>query len=327
MTQVDDSVRAYLSPPAQQLFDDIVTQKALGASAHIKMISQMIRDLCLSAHARNESAENLNVRIRQLADFFMKTRGEASQAISNALLIMTNGSSQQINQDIYAYMNFVLKKLDDFEKSNQSNLELINQYAQCVLSKMNSILLFDYSSTVGKMIETCDHPLEIFVAESRAFDGGKPYVSPALKGHHKVHFIPDVAIYFYLKQCDGVFIGAETYYADGTVFNTVGAEMVASLCNSFDVPFYVLTTLIKVDMRSIYGFIKPRLMLDLRKKMLDALDDQIKDQIDYSCPEVVEIPPRLITALITEAGIVPPSAMFPLSMNYYKEIGGLHKNA
>ena len=327
MTQIDDSVRAYLSPPAQQLFDDIVTQRVLGASAHIKMISQMIRDLCSSARAQNESAENLNLRIHQLADFFMKTRGEASQAISNAILMMTNGSNQQKSQDVESYINFVLKKIDDFEKSNRSNLDLINQYAQYVLAKMNSILLFDYSSTVGKMIETCDHPLEIFIAESRAFDGGKPYVSSALKGQHKIHFIPDVAIYFYLKQCDGVFIGAETYYADGTVFNTVGAEMVASLSDSFDVPFYVLTTLIKIDMRSIYGFSKPCLMLNLRTKLLVDLDPQIRDQIDYSCPEVVAISPKLITAFITEAGIVPPSAMFQLSTNYYKEIGGIHKNA
>jgi ribose 1,5-bisphosphate isomerase len=221
----------------------------------------------------------------------------------------------------------VLQKIDGFEQGNKQNLELINQYAQGVLSNMDAILLFDYSSTVGRMVETCNHPLELFIAESRALDGGRPYVSQALKGHHKVHFIPDAAIHFYLKQCDAAFIGAETYYSDGRVINTVGAEMVASLCNTFDVPFYVLTTLIKVDMRPMYGFIRPPLMLDLREKISLDLDHQIQNQIDYSCPEVVEIPSKLITAFITEAGIVPPSAMFQLSANYFKEIGRIHQNA
>jgi len=327
MTGVDDSIRAYLSSNAQNLFDDIATQRVLGASAHIKMISQMIRDLCSTARVQNETPDNLNMKIHQLAEFFIKTRGEASQAISNAIDIMTNGANDQTSRDIDTYIEFVFQKIDTFEQDNKQNLELINQYAQCVLSGMTSILLFDYSSTVGRMVETCNHPLEIFIAESRALDGGRPYLSQALKGHHKVHFIPDAAIYFYLKHCDGVFIGAETYYTDGKVFNTVGAEMVASLCNIFNVPFYVLTTLIKVDMRPMYGFIKPPLMLDLREKISLDLDHQTKDQIDYSCPEVVEIPPKLITAFITEAGIVPPSAMFQLSTNYFKEIGRIHKNA
>ena len=327
MTRVDDSIRAYLSSDAQKLFDDIVTQRVLGASAHIKMISQMIRDLCSTARVQNETPDSLNARIHQLADYFIKTRGEASQAITNAIVIMTNGSSDQVSPDIDTYIEFVLRKIDNFEQDNKQHLELINQYAQCVLSSMKSILLFDYSSTVARMIETCDHQLEIFIAESRALDGGRPYVSQALKGHHKVHFIPDAAIYFYLKQCDGVFIGAETYYTDGRVFNTVGTEMVASLSNTYHVPFYVLTTLIKVDMRPMYGFIKPSLILDLREKISLDVEDHIKDQIDYSCPEVVEIPPKLITAFITEAGIVSPSAMFQLSTNYFKEIGRIHKNA
>jgi ribose 1,5-bisphosphate isomerase len=327
MTKVDDSIRAHLSAGAQELFDDIVTQKVLGASAHIKMITQMIRDLCSTARVESETPDSLNMKIHQLAEFFIKTRGEASQAITNAIVIMTNGANDQTGLDIDTYIEFVFQKIDAFEQGNKQNLELINQYAQCVLSSMTSILLFDYSSTVGKMIETCNHPLEIFIAESRALDGGRPYLSQALKGHHKVHFIPDAAIYFYLKQCDGVFIGAETYYTDGKVFNTVGAEMVASLCNTLNVPFYVLTTLIKVDMRPMEGFIKLPLMLDLREKILLDLDHQIKDQIDHSCPEVVEIPPKLITAFITEAGMVPPSAIFQLSTNYSKEIGRIHKNA
>ena len=83
------------------------------------------------------------------------------------------------------------------------------------------------------MIETCNHPLEIFIAESRALDGGKPYVLRLLKAI--IRFILSrIQLYiFHLRQCDGVFIGAETYYSDGRVINTVGTEMVASVCNVF----------------------------------------------------------------------------------------------
>jgi ribose 1,5-bisphosphate isomerase len=321
MAHLDGSIRASLSPNAQQLFDDIVCQKVLGASSHIRMIAQMMRDLCSTAQAQKESPASLNAKIHQLADFFKETRGEASQAITNALVMMIHGSDDEADCDLDSLVALILHNIEDFEILNKRNLELINQYALSVLSRMNSILLFDYSSTVGKMIETCDHPLEILIAESRAFDGGKPYLSPALKGHHRVHFIPDVAMYHYLKGCDGVFIGSETYYADGRVFNTVGTEMVALLCNALDVPFYVLTTLIKIDIRSIYGYVKPPLMLNLRDRISPHFDPPIKAEIDYSCPELVEIPSKFVTAFITEEGIVPPSAMFHLSTHYLKKVG------
>jgi ribose 1,5-bisphosphate isomerase len=102
--------------------------------------------------------------------------------------------------------------------------------------------------------------------------------------------------------------------------------MVASLCNAFNVPFYVLTTLLKADMRPMHGFTKPLLMLDLQEKFLLDLDHQINDQIDYACPEVVEIPPKWITSFITEVGIVPPSAMFQLSTHYFQKIRRIHTN-
>ncbi len=327
MIHLDDSIRAALSPDGQRLFDDIATQRILGASAHIRMIAQMIRDLCASAQAQGESAASLHAKIQQLCAYFNKTRGEASQAITNALKMMTNGSEAQLDRSLEVYIAWIDQKIDDFERTNKHNLELINQYAQCLLMKMNSVLLFDYSSTVGKMIETCDHPLEVYIPESRAFDGGKPYVSQAIRGHHKAHFIPDAAMYYFLKQCDAAFIGAETYYADGMAFNSVGSEMVAALCHLLNVSFYVLTTLIKIDIRSLYGYTKPTLLLNLREKLLPGVDPKIKEQVDYACPEIVEIPAKWISAYITEAGIVPPSAMYQLSTNYLREIGVLNGHA
>jgi len=324
---IDASIRDVLSKDAQKLFDDIVTQKVLGASTHIKMISQMIQDLCSTAHRNNELPDSLNAKIHKLANFFIQTRGEASQAITNAMNIMIEGSDDQTQGDLNSFIEHILQNIVSFEKTNRHNLELVNQYAQSVLSRMHAILLFDYSSTVGTMLETCDHSLEVFIAESRSFDGGRPYVQQSLRGQHKVHFIPDAAIYHYLKHCDGVFIGSETHYADGKVFNTIGSELVAHLCKIFDVPFYVLTTLIKIDIRSIYGYIKRPLMLNLRDKISPNFDDETKDQIDFSCPELVEIPSKFVTAFITEVGIVPPSAIFQLSTEYLKRNGENSKHA
>lgn len=321
MTEVNGRIREELSADAKKLFDDIVTQKVLGASSHIRMISQMIRDLCASAQLKKESTTELNIKIHQLADFFIESRGEASQAITNAINILIKDMDAQVTKNLDTFNTQIEQNIADFEKTNKHNLELVNQYAQSVLASMKSILLFDYSSTVGKMVETCNHQLEVFIAESRAWDGGKPYIEQVLRGKHKVHFIPDAAIYHYLQNCDGVFIGSETYYADGKVFNTIGTEMVAALCNLMDVPFYVLTTLIKIDFRAVHGHIKKQLLLNLKTRIAPGVSDDIIEKLDFSCPEIVEVPAKHITAFITEKGIVPPTAIFPLSVDYLKKLG------
>jgi ribose 1,5-bisphosphate isomerase len=148
MLKVNDSIRAYLSPEAQKSFYDIVSQRILGASSHIKMISRMIRDLCSTARIQNESAGSLNAKIHQLAEFFIRTGGEASQAITNAIFIMIKGSDDQSARGLYVFFNNILINIEDFEKSNKRQLELINQFAQSLLSRMKSILLFDYSSSL-----------------------------------------------------------------------------------------------------------------------------------------------------------------------------------
>lgn len=318
---IDYSARQVLSKKAQVLFDDITEQRVLGASAHIKMICTMFEDICNHARLRSASAENTIQDISRIADFFKKTRGEASQAISNAIHLITQDLNH--HHDLDGLIECVNRNIASFEQTNQRNLDLINEYALSLVDGMQSILLFDYSSTVGRLMKSAGsrsgqkgNSLEIFIPESRVLDGGKPYLHKNLLGDHKIRFIPDIAIYHYLKNCDGVFIGAETYYTDGRVFNTVGSEMIAYLCKQFNVPFYVLTTLIKIDIRAVYGYQKPMIMLDLKERIAGHFDEELKSRVDFTCPEFVEIPSEYITAFVTEKGILPTSALFHLEREY-----------
>ena len=76
--------------PTQSLvpFESIVTQEVLGASNHIRMIGEMMEDIIEDSVSKNDSAVDMVARIRRLTDYFIQTRGEASQAISNAIYIM-----------------------------------------------------------------------------------------------------------------------------------------------------------------------------------------------------------------------------------------------
>ena len=62
--------------------------------------------------------------------------------------------------------------------------------------------------------------------------------------HLKVHFIADAAMLTVIRKIDAVLIGAETFYPDGSAFNTVGSDLLAEISDLYDVPYYVLTCLL-----------------------------------------------------------------------------------
>jgi len=323
MKKPDLSVREKLSFGGQKLFDDVAFQRVLGASAHISIISDMIRDICTQSKSKNVPTNKIIEDVHRLTDFFINTRGNASQAISNAIYIMINGIDDFQNADTNSLIEIINDNIENFQQTNNKNLEKVSRYTLSILAKMNTILLFDYSSTVGNVVEKCENKLEILIPESRVLDGGKPYIGKSLSGHHKTHFIPDSAIFHYLNTCDGAFIGSETFYPDGRVFNTLGSEMVAYLCNQLNVPFYVLTTLLKMDVRALYGYHKTPTIINLKELIAPDMSREIIDGVDFSCPELIDIPAKNITAFITEEGIVPPSAIYQICKKYMKNIKGI----
>ncbi|MCB6288780.1 hypothetical protein LI276_22125, partial [[Clostridium] scindens] len=87
------------------------------------------------------------------------------------------------------------------------------------------------SSSVEAFLRKINGPKRIYIPESRVINGGAPFVQPCLEAGHQIHFIPDASMMYYMKSCDGVFMGAESIYPDGTGFNTTGSDIVGLLCD------------------------------------------------------------------------------------------------
>lgn len=121
---------------------------------------------------------------------------------------------------------------------------------------MTTIFVYDYSSTVEKFLRGLaehERKIRIYIAESRIIDGGLPFVKVCQKAGHHIKFIPDASMMYYIKDCDAAFMGAETFYPDGTGFNTTGSDIVGLLCSYYKIPLYFLTPMIKLDIRPVTG--------------------------------------------------------------------------
>lgn len=300
-------MKAFLSPEAAEKFDDVNLQRVLGASTHIRLIGDLFLDI--DEHIADRASAK--AAVSEIARHFTETRGASSQAISNAIAMMTAADDIRVG-------------VEQYRADSEKNAEIVRSYYSCVLKDKKSLMLFDYSSTVAaaaKIGRELGISFDCYIPESRGLDGGRPYVEPFLRKGHKVHFFPDAAIYHFIQKCDICLIGSETFYPDGTCFNTVGSELAAMLCHSFRIPFCVPTPMIKVDMRALQGYAKPPIIDDHKEKLSAGWDADVRDRVDFLCPELVPIPPEYITMYITEKGILPPWAIYPAAVEYAEKLG------
>lgn len=255
MTINEAEARAALPESAVASFDNIVSKRVLGANNHVKMIGDMIEAIVHDGTRDQRSVAAVKRRITAVTEYFIATRGVSTQAVPNALRMMIKGLDEYPDEgDLGEIGPRILQTKDAFQSATEEAGAKVLEYATTLLSDARTIMPFDYSSTVEKtLVRLGGQGRTVIIPESRAINGGRPFVRPCSEAGYRVRYVPDVAIMHELATCDAVLMGAETFFADGTGFNTIGSDLVGLLCRELNVPLYFLTTFQKLDIRNIHG--------------------------------------------------------------------------
>ena len=319
MNEVELRIRAWLSPEAVKDFDDMYYCRVLGAGNNIRLIGKMYADLSATAKKSCWKASELIDRVEVINEYFIKKRGASSYAIIAAIRIMTG----RIGGMRSSKLESVCDALDNAYKSYTSVSDVWNQKIRDnlwnVICHMEKVLLFDYSSTVNAVMEVArEHgkQLEVFIPEIRILDGGHGYVRNGVQMGHKVYYFPDAGIAQFVERADAAFIGAETILPNGSVANTVGSDVTAISCQYYRKPLYVPTQLIKLDPRGFDGFERRGLNEDASSYFGLQLEKELRDAADMSLLGLVTIPAQLVTAFVTEEGVVPANSMYQVARAY-----------
>lgn len=292
-------VRKLIPEDCKDDFDGIVSGRILGASKHIHLILNFAKAISDQCADENDIQQN----IYDVFEYFKDTRGTSSYAIVNALdkvqRLMDKNGKDCIKENVH-------DAVETYFTDEKENISKIIKYSSRVLDQYHRIMIFDYSSTVEKAVVNAHEDLEVIVPESRVINGGAPFVAPLLNAHHKVKLIPDASILNELINCDAVLIGAETFYPDGTAFNTAGSEMVAELSALHCIPFYVVTPLLKVDPRAQFGIYKKKLIRNMEIIVPEEFRTFCGNEIECQVSELDGVKPNLISFFITEHGVVRP---------------------
>lgn len=315
-------IRAMLAEDVAPLFDDIDQSRVLGANAQIGLIQQMLESLVAHAGDADGDVEALRERVRDLTAYYQQTRGQNSRAIYNALAAMTTGALSDESADLAAFSARLLDDMGAFRRESAGAVRRLVSYATNVCAGYGHVLCFDYSSTVEAFIRALPAHVTVSIPESRALNGGAPFLAGAVESGHVVRFVPDTCLMDELASCDAAFIGAETVYADGTTFNTIGSDVLAVVARHLGKPLYVLTPLVKLDLRAVRGTRRLRPMeYDYLRRLGDVVAPELRDRVDCTGVKLVSVPGELISAIVCERGVVPPAGFFSVALEYGRMLG------
>lgn len=286
--------------------------EVLGATRQLNIVADA---LVMLAEQHEGGPEDLARDARRLSDYLISTRGQSSQAIGNALKLMLEGLEQkaELSRRSGDLGEWLVRQVRAYEAASQEWIRDLTEYGANLLSGCRRVLVYDYSSSVAAILRSADEreeQLEVVVPESRTLDGGAKYLSDLRDTKLRFEFVPDSALGVVVRDCDLVLEGAETLSAEGGCYNTVGTFLAALAARYWRKPFYVASTLIKIDAGTVEGIQRPIPIVDLRESLFGDRFAHLGPRVRASCPDLDYTPPDLITGFITEMGILPPSAVW-----------------
>lgn len=299
----------HLPPAGATLLKSIDDGSVLGASRQLYVLGNILLDMAAEPHP---NPQTLAADITALVVHVTRTRGTSSQAVVNGLQRMTQpflvaGQDHDRNNSAN-YTPLLTASVQKFRSQLDGWLASLRVHGQATLAQHRRILAYDYSSTVAQVISDLaqvDDDLTVFVPEARSLDGGRKYLTDWAGLKLEVRLVPDSAMGWALAQCDAAVVGAETLSASGGCYNTVGTAMLSREATRIGVPFYVLSILLKTDLRT-RGDERTSPSLDFLARLEPGLPPGSELTVDGHFPDIDYAAPVDISAVITECGAISP---------------------
>lgn len=297
-----------LPPEAAAKVAEVESLEVLGASRQLAIIAEAFTEL---ARGYEGSPPGLVETTKRLADYLASTRGASSQAVANAVYLMVRGLEPRADFPMPDLRGWIVGSVRAYEEQSRGWMRGLTEHGVELVSATDRVLAYDYSSSVAAIFTAAeDRGWEgtVVVPESRSLHGGHKYVRDLRDTKLALEFVPDSAIGSVVSSCGMVVEGAETLSSEGGCYNTVGTFTTALAAEYHSVPFYVASTLIKMDTRTRGGE-RDIPTLDVDDALLAGWEPELASRVRTFCPDLDYTPPEFIAGFVTEEGVLPPSVL------------------
>lgn len=281
----------------------------------------------LALAALNSKTSNLKFFLRDLSIAYSLIRSTRPTAVNlqwalDRIMqkIKNLGDISQIKKVILDEALLMAKEDIDTNKSMGLNGAKLFSDGDTIMTHCNagSLATVAYGTALGviRAVKESGKKISVIATETRPVMQGSRLTAFELQ-HEKidVSLIPDTAVGYIMAKglIKHVVVGADRILRTGHVFNKIGTYQLAVLAKTHSIPFYVVAPSSTFDLKSM-----PKdIVIEERSK-----DEVIKIGKKIIAPPNIGVinpafditPPKLITKIITEKGIVSP----PYSKNIKK---------
>lgn len=261
---------------------------------------------------KKDKSKNIKEKI---ANFQMYCTEASDLILRNEELVTANGV--ELIRKIYNKKNPLLslrgadRRL--FGKAQNKLRNSVNIFTHCNSSSVFKAILGAYQAGM---------PVKVYDSETRPRFQGRIMAKKLVKNGINVTMMTDSAAPFVISKNDPdgididiVIVGADVLSEDGAILNKIGSYSLALAAKNAGVPFYAATSLLKLrrDFNSYREIkIEKRDPTELWSKSLKGIKT-----INYAFDTV---PPKYISGLITEFGILKPKDVEKTAVKKYKKI-------
>jgi len=212
---------------------------------------------------------------------------------------------------------FAILKINEviFESENAVNkiAELTSKFI-----KEKTIITHSFSSTVIETIKKSSVK-KVIVSEGRPLFEGRKTAIQLSKFNIPTILITDAALGFFISKSEAALVGCDSILIDGSIVNKVGTYLLALAAKDNNIPFYVVSETSKIIPKNINEI---KLETLSGKEIAKKLPKKIKVENLYF--DITK--PNLITALITEEGIIKPEEVKIKAQEILKHYNALKIN-
>jgi translation initiation factor 2B subunit (eIF-2B alpha/beta/delta family) len=301
----------------------IVDEGTLGATNHVRLIHELFVHLSRTI----PQPEQLWPVLQLTREFIDQTRGKDTPIISNSMRWLLGDLNDSGTTDLPRVLS---QRAEEWEAETAQRMNRLLETGCNILADVGTILLFDYSSTVSALVKhvykTRSKPPTVVIFESRAIDGGWPYVEDLTRLRVPVRFTVDAAIEFECARADAVLLGVESLRCDGSLINTIGSRLIARVACQHGAAVYGCCDLFKLDLHSYKGVFKQPAVKDFGNVLLGSrhkdfgISEDVRVLISTSAPELEIVPTTQLSGYLTDHGFVPPESIWQLGRDVFPHL-------
>ncbi len=189
----------------------------------------------------------------------------------------------------------------------ETALVKVAEYGAEKIKNGDIVFMYSMSSTVWRILRCAKaqgKSFSVIVTESRPANEGLWTVTEMAKSGIPVSVGIDASIGELVPQSDVVFVGADAISSHGYSLCKTGTYPTALVARAHGVPFYIAADTLKFDSSTLLG-------LPFRSDPIqrhEVLSPEYPEQARVVGHLFDETPPELVTAIVTEMGLMHPTA-------------------